>query len=57
MDKSNTDIFREIARRCTIDVAISLSSRELTNGRGNVVNHAEIGKTYCSPLRVDRTPR
>ena len=56
MDKSNTDIFREIARRCTIDVAISLSSRELTNGRGNVVNHAEIGKTYCSPLRVDRKP-
>ena len=56
MGKSNTDIFREIARRCTIDVAISLSSRELTNGRGNVVNHAEIGKVYRSPLRVDRKP-
>ena len=48
MRKSNTEIFREIARRCTIDVAISLSGRELTNGRGNVVNDAKIGKAYRS---------
>jgi len=54
--KSNTDIFREIARRCTIDVAISLSGRELTNGRGSVINHAEIGKTYRSPFRSDQNP-
>jgi hypothetical protein len=38
MGKSNTHIFREIARRCTIDVAISLSGVKLTNGRGNAVN-------------------
>ena len=56
MGKSNTDIFREIARRCTIDVAISLSGRELLNGRGNAVNDAKIGKAYRSPLRVDRKP-
>ena len=56
MGKSNTDIFREIARRCTIDVAISLSGRELTNGRGSVINHAEIGKTYRSPFRSDQNP-
>ena len=56
MDKSNTDIFREIARRCTIDVAISLSGGELVNGRGNVVNDAKTGKCYRSPLRVDRKP-
>ena len=56
MDKSNTDIFREIARRCTIDVAISLSGGELLNGRGNVVNDAKIGKCYRSPIREDRNP-
>ena len=56
MDKSNTDIFREIARRCTIDVAISLSGGKLVNGRGNVVNDAKTGKCYRSPLRVDRNP-
>ena len=56
MDKSNKEIFREIARRCTIDVAISLSGRELTNGRGNVVNEAKTGKAYRSPFRPDRNP-
>ena len=56
MGKSNTDIFREIARRCTIDVAISLSGGKLTNARGNVVNEAKSGKRYRSPLRVDRKP-
>ena len=56
MRKSNAHIFDEIARRCTIDVAIRLSGGKLVDGRGNVVNHAEIGKTYCSPLRVDRKP-
>ena len=56
MGKSNTEIFREIARRCTIDVAISLSGRTLVNGRGNAVNDAKTGKCYRSPLRVDRNP-
>ena len=56
MRKSNTEIFREIARRCTIDVAISLSGGKLTNGRGNVVNDAKIGKAYRSPFRADRKP-
>ena len=56
MDKSNKEIFREIARRCIIDVAISLSGRTLVNGRGNAVNDAKTGKCYRSPLRVDRKP-
>ena len=52
----NKEIFSRISAACSTSDPLRIAGVSISDGNGHSVQEPRVGKSYCSPLREDRTP-